>query len=100
MLRERGRHRYATVLGVDATSDQSGVWTSMVHALEAFARAEAITHINAIASYAPWSRALERSGFGRLKEMPVWLLDTAGAVSADREWHFTAMKGDLGYLMP
>ena len=91
---------YATILGLDVVSGDASLWSHMAAGIESFARDLGATHINALASFAPWCDALERQGFRRLRGIPFWLRDKSGAFVGAEAWHLTAMESDLGYLLP
>jgi hypothetical protein len=94
-----GRHRYANILGVDVTGEDPSAWCSVLDDVEEFVGSKDVTHVNALASYAPWGAALERRGYGRLSRLPCWVRDRSGVLKEVDTWHLTAMEGDLGYVI-
>ncbi|MBI3951572.1 MAG: GNAT family N-acetyltransferase [Acidobacteria bacterium] len=90
---------YATILNVDASTEDESVWINILGGVEDFLRKQGITHINALGSYEPWRRALQQQGYCKLKNMPFWLRDKSHKLTGRHEWHLTAIEGDLGYLV-
>jgi hypothetical protein len=98
MLKFRKGNCYANILNVDTNSDDESAWLTVLDVVEDFLREKEVTHVNALGTYAPWRRALRCKGYCKLKTMPFWLRDKSHKLADVKEWHLTAIEGDLGYL--
>jgi hypothetical protein len=98
IIQSRKGTRYANILNVDVSTEDESAWINILDTVEDFLRDKEVTHVNAIGTYEPWCRALKYKGYGRLKNMILWLRDKTGQLVDVQEWHLTAIEGDLGYL--
>jgi hypothetical protein len=89
--------RCATLLNVEPCVDDESGWNGLLESVDTFLKDQRVTHVNAIATYRPWRRALEHHGYCRLTKLPLWVYDRSKRLADVAEWHLTAMEGDLGY---
>jgi hypothetical protein len=98
LTRSRRDGDFATIVHVDVCGEEPGTWRDVLVATEAFLRRNRVTHIHAVSSYRPLRLALHSCGYHRVRSIPVRLRDRLRKLAAVREWHVTALEGDLAYL--
>jgi hypothetical protein len=99
LLLSRDSRVWANVMGADVWTDDESAWCAVLEAVEQFLTRKQVTHVNAVGCYQPWCDALLRHGYVRLGRSPVRMRDKSSRFGNIRDWHLTAIEGDLGYLM-
>ncbi len=98
LIQSRKGNRYANLLNVDTFVNDPSAWSNILEATENFLREKGVSHINTLATYEPWRRALIEKGYCRVNRLPLWVRDKDEILADVEAWHITAIEGDLGYL--
>ncbi len=100
LVQSRGRSSSATIVHADVVTQGQDAWEAVLGGVEQFLRRQELTHVIAIGAYGPWKHALEAGGYYKVRNsIPLRLYDPQGKLAGVREWHITAIEGDLAYLL-